>query len=120
MEELIVRIQALAKRRSGQVNKLSVDDLVLDVQGRSATRGGRDIKLSPTGLKLLECLMRNSPSPVSRELLMQHVWGEEPPDSNSLKVHIHHLRKQLDFADLPSLLHTVAGFGFVVKRDDKS
>jgi DNA-binding response OmpR family regulator len=115
MEELIVRIRVLARRRSGQVRRLSVGDLVLDLQQKQASRGHCGLKLSPTALKILEVLMRASPNPVSREKLMQSVWGDEQPDSNSLKVHMFNLRKHLDGGKDIKLLHTISGHGFAIK-----
>jgi len=124
MEELIVRIQVLSRRRSGQVTKLNVCGLTLDTQQQSITLQGAPLKLSPTAFKILETLMRASPNPVSREKLMQSVWGEEHPDSNSLKVHMFNLRKLLDNSvkddvnDVkPShLIQTLVGRGFVLKE----
>ncbi|ABV36583.1 two component transcriptional regulator, winged helix family protein [Shewanella sediminis HAW-EB3] len=116
MEELIVRIKALSLRRSGQINNLSVGDLTVDLVRKIAVRGGRELKLSPSSFKLLEILMRQSPMPVSREHLMQGLWGDDQPDSNSLKVHIYKLRKELETnADTP-LLHTVTGHGFSIRE----
>lgn len=120
MEELIVRSQVLSKRRSGQVSKLQVGDLELDLQEKIATRSGQAIKLSPTGIKLLECLLRESPKPVSREKLMQSVWGDEQPDSNSLKVHMFNLRKAVDGNSDDKLIHTITGHGFALKRETVS
>ena len=117
MEELIVRTQVLAKRRSGQVTKLVIEELELDLQVKSAQRGGEAIKLSPTGFKILECLMRQSPNPVSRESLMQNVWGDEQPDSNSLKVHMFNLRKAVDSSGKPKLIHTISGVGFALRAE---
>ncbi|WP_372881211.1 response regulator transcription factor [Psychromonas sp.] len=115
MQELIVRVQALARRRSGQVNRLSLLDLELDLQKKQAYRNKRPLKLSPMALKILEVLMRESPNPVSRETLIQSVWGDEQPDSNSLKVHIYNLRKQVDGGDVTTLLQTISGYGFALK-----
>lgn len=115
MEELIVRTQVLAKRRSGQVSKLSVLDLELDLQQQQAFRSNTLLKLSPTALKILEVLMRESPNTVSREKIMQWVWGEDQPDSNSLKVHIFNLRKQVDALHSYKLIQTIPGKGFAVK-----
>lgn len=117
MEELIVRVQVLAKRRSGQVSKLTVEDLELDLQEKVATRDGQPIKLSPIGTKLLECLLRESPNTVSRDKLMQSVWGDDQPDSNSLKVHMFNLRKAVDGDSKSKLIHTITGYGFALKRD---
>ena len=75
MEELIIRAQVLSRRRSGQVTKLSVSDLEVDLQTQTATRSSEPLKLSPIGFKLLETLVRASPNTVSREKLMQSVWG---------------------------------------------
>ena len=88
LEELIVRIEALSRRRSGQVQKLTCADLEMNLTSREVIRAGVQIKLSPILWKLLECLMRAAQTPVSRDALMDFVWGEEHPDSNSLKVHI--------------------------------
>lgn len=115
MEELIVRMQVLARRRSGQVKRLTLADLELDLQQKQAFRAGQLLKLSPTAWKILETLMRATPNPVSREKLMQAVWGDEQPDSNSLKVHIFNLRKQLDAGDVAPLLQTVSGVGFALR-----
>ncbi len=117
MEELIARIKALSKRRSGQVTKLQVADLTFDLTLGEVTRGEGRLKLSPIASQLLEILMRASPSCVTREKLIEGVWGEEQPDSNSLKVHIYNLRKQIN-AHGPALLHTVAGQGFVLREEN--
>ena len=120
MEELIIRIQVLSRRRSGQVYRLSVEDLTLDLQEKRVQRGNEEMKLSPTGLKILECLMRESPKTVSREKLMQFVWGEDQPDSNSLKVHMFNLRKALEMDGKPSLIQTVSGRGFSLKVEGET
>ncbi|WP_445778294.1 response regulator transcription factor [Shewanella sp.] len=119
MEELIVRIKVLARRRSGQVQRLTLADLSVDVQQKQAFRHNVELKLSPTALKILTVLLRASPNPVSREKLMQMVWGDEQPDSNSLKVHIFNLRKQVDADHDNKLLHTVSGYGFAIKESDR-
>ncbi|MBU2869578.1 response regulator transcription factor [Colwellia sp. E2M01] len=119
MEELIVRAKVLAKRRSGQVSQLSVADVMLDLKQKQAFRHGEALNLSPTALKILELLMRASPEPVSREKIMQRIWGDEQPDSNSLKVHIFNLRKHLDGNAANKLIHTISGSGFAM-REGKS
>ena len=116
MEELIVRTQVLAKRRSGQVSRLTVFDVVLEINQKQAFRNNQQLKLSPTALKILEILMRASPNPVSREKIMQGIWGNEQPDSNSLKVHIFNLRKQVDGVNSNKLIHTISGLGFAIKE----
>ncbi len=117
MEELIIRAQVLSRRRSGQVTKFSVCDLEVDIQTQTATRANTPLKLSPIGFKLLETLVRASPNTVSREKLMQSVWGDEQPDSNSLKVHMFNLRKVVDNSFETKLIHTITGRGFALKRE---
>lgn len=119
MEELIIRIQVLSRRRSGQTHKLTVSNLELNLQQKRAKRANQDIKLSPIGFKMLECLMRESPKIVSREKLMQFVWGEEQPDTNSLKFHMFNLRKAIALEHEPNLIHTVQRHGFVLKLEDE-
>lgn len=116
MEELIVRTQVLAKRRSGQISRLTVFDLVLDLNKKQAFRNDQPLKLSPTAFKILETLMRESPNPVSREKIIQSVWGDEQPDSNSLKVHIFNLRKHVDGLHSNKLIQTLSGSGFAIKE----
>lgn len=115
MEELIVRAKVLAKRRSGQVSQLSLADVVLDIKQKKVVRNNQLLNVSPIGFKILELLMRASPEPVSREKIMQRIWGDEQPDSNTLKVHIFNLRKQVDGANTKKLIHTISGSGFVIK-----
>lgn len=121
MRELVARVQVLAKRRSGEVKRLVLGDLILDLNQRSAQLQQRTLKLSPIAFKLLEVLVRASPHPVSRQHIMQAVWGDEQPDSNSLKVHIHHVRKQLDASKHSPLLklETISGIGFAIKAADQ-
>jgi DNA-binding response OmpR family regulator len=115
LEELIVRIQALAKRRSGQMRKLQVADLTLELDTRIAVRAGQALKLTPSGWTLLETLMRASPAVVTRQQLEQALWHDESPDTNSLKVHLYHLRQQVDKPFKQALIHTLPGQGFVIR-----
>jgi DNA-binding response OmpR family regulator len=117
LQELVVRIKALAKRRSGQAKLLSCGDLEMNLSARTVTRAGQGIKLSPIGWRLLETLLRASPEVVSKAKLVAAVWGDEPPDSDSLKVHLFHLRKAIDGPFARPLLHTVASHGFAIKED---
>lgn len=118
IQELVVRVRALAKRRSGQVRMLICGDLQMELTTKTLTRNGFPIKLSPTCWTLLETLLRASPSVVSRQQLEQALWGDEIPDSNSLKVHLYHLRKAIDIPFGSPLLHTVARQGFAIKVSD--
>ncbi|MBU2978166.1 response regulator transcription factor [Alteromonas sp. C1M14] len=95
MAELVARVQALSTRRSGQVRQLCCGPLQMDVKGGVLKLHDLPVKISPTARVILEQLMRAYPSPVSRDALSEAIWGEEVPDSNSLKVHIHNVRKGL-------------------------
>jgi len=121
MKELVARVQVLSKRRSGEVKRLVLGDLILDLNQRIAQSQQRTLKLSPIAFKLLEVLVRASPHPVSRQHIMQAIWGDEQPDSNSLKVHIHHVRKQLNASKHSPLLKldTISGIGFAIKAADQ-
>ncbi len=111
MPELIMRVRALARRRSGQARLLSVCDLTLNVDTREAVKSGRKLSLTPTGWVLLETLTRSSPAVVTRQRLAQAVWGDDIPETNSLKVHLHNLRREVNKDGRP-LLHTVPGHGY--------
>ncbi len=115
LQELVVRLRALARRRSGQMQLLRCSDLEMNLSERTVSRAGRILKLSPTGWRILEALLRASPAVVSRRALEEAVWGDAIPDSDPLKVHLFHLRKAIDAPFPTALLHTVAGHGFVLK-----
>lgn len=117
IEELIVRLVALSKRRSGQASVIQTGPLKLDLTSRSVSINNSPIKLSPTAFKLLEVLMRSSPNPVSQSELIMKVWGDDIPDSNKLRVHIHNLRKSLESGNAGDMLKTATGFGFFISTE---
>ncbi|MGD8909935.1 MAG: response regulator transcription factor [Chromatiales bacterium] len=116
IEELLVRILALSKRRSSQSRKLRVGRVELDITAKQARVENRELKLTPVTFRLLEALMRASPEPVSQRALIQAIWGEESPDSNALRVHIHHLRKALASCGIENMIETIPGFGFAATQ----
>jgi DNA-binding response OmpR family regulator len=118
LRELVVRIHALARRRSGQVQLLRCADLEMNLKEDVVSRAGQKIKLSPTARQILETLLRSAPETVPKQKLINAVWGDNPPDSNSLKVHMHHLRKAVDEPFERPLIHTIPGRGFSVKEDE--
>lgn len=118
MEELAMRIRALAVRRSGQVRKLKVGEIELNLDSRTASREGINLKLTPSGWTLLETLMRASPNPVSRKDLEYSLWQDEPPDTNSLKVHMYNLRQQVDKPFATAMIHTLSQQGFALREAD--
>ena len=118
MKELVARVQVLAKRKSGEAKRLTLANLNLDLAKRSADVEGQTLKLSPIAFKLLETLVRHAPQPVTRNSIMQTIWGEEQPDSNSLKVHVHHLRKQLEATTHQVTLETIPSVGFAITANE--
>jgi len=117
-KELVARVQVLAKRKSGEAKRLTLANLNLDLAKRSADVEGQTLKLSPIAFKLLETLVRHAPQPVTRSVIMQAIWGEEQPDSNSLKVHVHHLRKQLEATTHQVTLETIPSVGFAITANE--
>lgn len=116
LQELVVRLEALSRRRSGQIRKLSCEDLEMNLSEKTVTRGGITLKLSPIGWRLLEALLRASPEVVSKKDLEEAVWSDDIPDSNSLKVHVFNLRKAMDVPFSSPLLQTVTGHGFALRE----
>ena len=115
--ELEARVAALARRgqRASTAPVLRVADLELDRDRMRVTRAGETIALKPRAFEILDYLMANAERVVPRQELIDHVWGEDPPAGDPLRVHIHDLRKQVDRPhDGPALIHTVHGVGYRV------
>jgi two-component system copper resistance phosphate regulon response regulator CusR len=115
LAELTARIRALMRRGKTVETKLRVGDLELDVIRRKVTRGGKPVDLKPKEFALLEYLMRNSDRPVTKSLIIEHVWDIHFDSiSNVVEVHINSLRNKIDRGwDLP-LIRTVRGVGYMV------
>ncbi|MDX1721694.1 MAG: response regulator transcription factor [Pseudomonas sp.] len=119
LSELVARIEAILRRSQGaRRHQLQVGDLHYDLDTLQATRAGQPLRLNPIGYKLLAILMQKSPAVVRREALEEALWGEDPPDSDSLRSHIHQLRQVLDKPFAKPLLHTLHGVGFRLAEDD--
>lgn len=113
LQELEARIQALLKRGRGSAGRLlKVADLEYNLDTLEVRRAGRTINLNPTGLKILQALMEASPAVVTRRELETRVWGEELPDSDALRVHIHGLRAAIDKPFAKPLIQTRHGIGY--------
>ena len=114
IQELEARIRALIRRDRRQVSTeiLRVDDLELDTATLRVTRGGRELQLSPIGLRLLTILMRESPRVVSRRDIEREIWSDSLPDSDTLRSHLYNLRKIIDKPFERPLLHTIHSAGY--------
>lgn len=113
LSELVARIEAVLRRSQGsRKHQLQLGDLHYDLDTLQVTRAGQVLRLNPIGHKLLRILMQKSPAVVRREQLEEALWGDDVPDSDSLRSHIHQLRQVLDKPFGQPLLHTVHGVGF--------
>ncbi len=120
LQELEARVRVLSSRKNNAVQKvLVVDDLEFDTNTLTVKRAGQSIDMNPTGLKLLQRLMEASPWVVPRQELELKVWGEEMPDSDSLRVHIHGLRATIDKPFDKPLIHTRHGIGYRIADLDE-
>jgi DNA-binding response OmpR family regulator len=116
-KELLARIRALLRRRPPRgAASLQVGDLQLNPDTREVRRGEREIELTNREFELLEFLMRNERLVVSRERLLDEVWGYDPTAAtNTIDVFISNLRRKIESGEEPRLLHTKRGAGYVLK-----
>jgi DNA-binding response OmpR family regulator len=120
LQELEVRLHALQRRFGNQPpHILNVADLSFNTDTLEVKRAGTNITLTPTGLKILELLMRKSPQVVSRREIEHAVWGEDIPDSDALRSHMHTLRVAIDHPFDTALVHTIHGIGFRLAAPDE-
>ncbi|MBC7512697.1 response regulator transcription factor [Candidatus Saccharibacteria bacterium] len=122
LDELLARVRALLRRPVEQQSTvLAADDLSLDTTKRSVMRGGKDIKLTSKEFGLLEYLLRNKNRPLSKNLIMQHVWDYDADIlPNTIEVYIKYLRAKIDKPfSRQGLIKTVRGFGYKIEDDKK-
>jgi len=116
--ELLVRLQALMRRadRGKKTTRLAVADLTLDLMSHEAWRGETRIELQPREYSLLEYMMRNAGTVLTKTMIMEHVWQYDfDPQTNVVDVLVFRLRKKVDEEFEPKLIHTVRGVGYVLK-----
>jgi two-component system OmpR family response regulator len=117
--ELMARIEAIVRRRdprAAEQTELRTEDLRLDLVGRKAYRGKREIDLHPREFAILEYMMRNAGRPVTRTMLLSHVWGYQfEPQANVVDVHISRLRKKIDGPGDRALIETLRGEGYRIR-----
>jgi DNA-binding response OmpR family regulator len=116
-EELLARLRALLRRRPPRGSaSLVVADLRLNPDTREVARGERTIDLTGREFELLEYLMRNERLVVSREALLDDVWGYAPfAETNTVDVFVSNLRRKLEAGGEPRVLHTVRGAGYTLR-----
>jgi DNA-binding response OmpR family regulator len=116
-QELLARMRALLRRRPPRGSApLRVGDLSLNADTHEVTRAERSIELTQREFELLEYLMRNERIVISRQRLLDEVWGYDPfSTTNTIEVFVSNLRRKLEAEDEPRLLHTIRGAGYVLR-----
>lgn len=113
--ELLARLEAITRRKAGEkaVTKLTCGELEMDLLTRSVRRAGKDIELQAREFALLEYLMRNGGTVVTRTMLLEHVWDYNfDPQTNVIDVHISRLRHKIDKGFDKSMIQTLRGAGY--------
>jgi DNA-binding response OmpR family regulator len=114
--ELLARVRALLRR--DQIHKsgsLQVADLEIDSTTRQVRRAGQELVLTPREFSLLEALARNEGRTLTREHILERVWGDDESYSNTVSFHVASLRKKVDAEHAMKLIHTVHGVGYVLR-----
>jgi DNA-binding response OmpR family regulator len=119
-DELLARVRALLRRKSeaGTESILRFSDLEMNLVSRQITRGQTPIVLTPKEFALLEYFLRNANRPISRVSIAEHVWDIHfDSESNVIDVYVNMLRKKIDQPFGKKIIHTVVGFGYVLKEE---
>ena len=118
LAELLARVHALIRRNTGasEPTRLIVGELVLDLLAREAKRGDQWLDLQARELSLLEYLMRNAGRPVSKTMILEHVWDYSfEPQTNVVDVLVCRLRNKVDREFSAKMIHTIRGVGYVLR-----
>lgn len=118
-EELLARIRVMTRKSAGlRQNLLVVADLVLDIGNRTATRAGKELRLSAKEFEILEYLMRNQSVVLTRKQIEDHSWSfDYAGGTNVVDVYIRYLRKKIDEGHTVKLIQTVRGIGYTIRSD---
>src|ERR1043165_6394865 len=118
--ELLARVRALLRRGQPTPERLQVADLSLDCIRRKVARGTESIDLAPKEFGILEYMMRNRGRPLSRTMIVEHVWDMDYDGlTNIVDVYIRHLRSKIDDRFPQKLIQTVRGIGYMIEAPDK-
>src|SRR5271166_665606 len=119
--EMLARVRALLRRGQPTPERLQVGDLVLDCIRRKVTRSNENIELAPKEFSILEYMMRNRGRPLSRTMIVEHVWDMDYDGlTNIVDVYIRHLRSKIDDKFIQKLIHTVRGIGYMIEASEKA
>ena len=118
LAELLARLRALLRRRSGEEGEsLRFGDLELDLGTREAQRGGRAFSLTRIEFDLLELFLRHPRQVLTRDVILERVWGYDfDSGTNSLAVYVGYLRRKTEEGGEPRYIHTVRGVGYVLRE----
>ena len=115
LAELSARLRALLRRGAPHETMLKLADLEIDTIRRKVRRGDTAIALKPKEYALLEFLLKHADRPVTKSLIIEHVWDIHFDSiSNVVEVHINSLRKKVDKGFAPPLIHTIRGVGYIL------
>jgi DNA-binding response OmpR family regulator len=115
LAELVARVRALVRRPGSVFGRVrTIGDLTFDFASRTATIGAQPLNLARHELAVLEQLVLAAGRVVSKERLIDKVYGLEEPESNAIPVHIHHLRRRLDETRSTAHIHTFRGLGYML------
>jgi two-component system copper resistance phosphate regulon response regulator CusR len=118
--ELLARVRALLRRGQPAPEKLEAGDLVVDCVRRRVSRAGVPVELAPKEFGILEYLVRNKGRPLSRTMIVEHVWDMDYDGlTNIVDVYIRHLRRKIDDPYHQKLIHTVRGVGYMLEAPEK-
>ena len=117
-EELLARIRAVLRRRSPQAEGIiRMGDLEIDIEKRRVRRGNRTVELTTREFELLKLLAQHAGRPLSREFIIQRVWGyESEGETDPVKVYVNFLRRKLNAQGEKDLIHAVRGFGYSLEE----
>lgn len=120
-DELSARVRALLRRTTeSKNNKLQIANLVMDLSMHSVFRGEKEILLTSREYALLEYFLRNQGQVLTRSQIADHVWNYDfDYDSNVVDVYVRYLRNKIDKGYEEPLIHTVRGYGYVVKEENE-
>jgi two-component system response regulator MprA len=119
-DELLARVRALLRRaQPSQPQVYRFSDLELDTGTRQGRRGGQTFDLTAKEYELLELFMRNPRQVLTRDVIFDRVWGYDfGGGSNIIEVYVRYLRQKTELEDLPRLIHTVRGVGYVLRESE--
>ncbi len=119
--ELLARVQSLIRRSSGitEPTSLSVHGIYMDFLGRKVTRAGKKIELTSLEFALLEYLIRNVNTVISKTMIMEHIWKYNfDPQTNVVDVLVCRVRNKIDRDFGEKLIHTIRGVGYILKTPE--